>query len=63
MSAPPAACPPTEFSTNPALEPGDVIRVVYPDGTRELHQVQSFPVPLDYSGDFTLATISGKDDA
>jgi hypothetical protein len=48
---------------NPALEPGDVIRVVYPDGTRELHQVQSFPVPLDYSGDFTLATISGKDDA
>jgi hypothetical protein len=48
---------------NPALEPGDVIRVVYPDNTRELHQVQSFPVPLDYSGDFTIATISSKEDA
>jgi hypothetical protein len=48
---------------NPALEPGDVIRVVYPDGTRELHQAQAFPVPLDYAGDFTLATISSKEDA
>lgn len=48
---------------NPALEPGDVIRVVYPDGTRELHQVQSFPVPLDYGGDFVIATISSKEDA
>jgi hypothetical protein len=48
---------------NPALEPGDVIRVAYPGGSRELHQVQSFPVPLDYGGDFTIATISGKEDA
>lgn len=48
---------------NPALEPGDVLRVVYPDGFKELHQVQSFSVPLDYSGDFQIATISGKEDA
>lgn len=48
---------------NPALEPGDVIRVVYPNGTRELHQIQSFTVPLDASGSFTLATISAKEDA
>lgn len=47
---------------NPALEPGDVIRVVYPDGSKELHQVQSFPVPLDVGGDFTLQTISAKED-
>lgn len=48
---------------NPALEPGDVIRVVYPNGTKELHQVQSFAVPLDTSGEFTLATISAKEDS
>lgn len=48
---------------NPALEPGDVIRVVYPDGTKELHQVASFTVPLDVGGDFTIATISAKEDA
>lgn len=48
---------------NPALEPGDVIRVLYPDGNKELHQVQSFSVPLDTSGSFTLATISAKEDS
>ncbi|MFD0384699.1 hypothetical protein ACFQ2B_27990 [Streptomyces stramineus] len=48
---------------NPALEPGDVIRVLYPDGSKELHQVQSFTVPLDVGGDFTIATISAKEDA
>ncbi|MEU1663546.1 DUF5047 domain-containing protein [Streptomyces sparsogenes] len=48
---------------NPALEPGDVIRVLYPDGTKELHQIQSFTVPLDTSGTFTLETISAKEDA
>lgn len=47
---------------NPALEPGDVIRVVYGDGTRELHQVQSFSVPLDVGGDFQITTISAKED-
>ena len=45
---------------NPALAPGDVIRVVYPDGTRELHQVAGFTVPLG-GGAFTVQTISGKE--
>jgi len=48
---------------NPALEPGDVLRIVHPDGTRELQQVASFAVPLDVSGDFPIATISAKEDA
>jgi hypothetical protein len=48
---------------NPALEPGDVIRVTHEDGTRELHQVASFTVPLDEGGDFPIATISAKEDA
>lgn len=48
---------------NPALEPGDVIRVMHEDGTRELHQVASFSVPLDEGGDFPISTISAKEDA
>lgn len=48
---------------NPALEPGDVIRVVYPDGTKELHQVQSFSVPLEAGGSFAIQTISAKEGA
>lgn len=48
---------------NPALEPGDVVRVVYGNEKRELHQIQSFTVPLDVGGDFTLATIAAKEDA
>lgn len=48
---------------NPALEIGDVIRVTHPDGLRELHQVQSFSVPLDEGGDFPIFTISAKEDA
>lgn len=46
---------------NPALAPGDVLRVVYPDGSKELHQASSFTVPLDVSGDFTVRTISAKE--
>lgn len=46
---------------NPALEPGDVIRVVYPDGTKELHQVQSVSVELSVGGSFTIQTISAKE--
>ncbi|WP_369212703.1 DUF5047 domain-containing protein [Streptomyces flavofungini] len=54
-----------DFSSlpNPALEPGDVIRVMHEDGTRELHQVASFTVPLDEGGDFPITTISAKEDA
>ncbi len=48
---------------NPALEPGDVIRVTHPDGTRELHQIASFSVPLDAQGDFPITTISAKEDS
>lgn len=48
---------------NPALEPGDVIRVTHPDGSRELHQAASFSVPLDEGGDFPISTISAKEDA
>lgn len=53
-----------DFSSlpNPALAAGDVLRVVYQDGTRELHQVESFRVPLDVGGDFPVTTISGKED-
>ncbi|MFF3324976.1 DUF5047 domain-containing protein [Streptomyces sp. NPDC002889] len=46
---------------NPALAPGDVVRVVYPDGSKELHQVHSFTVPLEPGGSFTLQTISAKE--
>jgi hypothetical protein len=48
---------------NPALEPGDVLRVAHPDDTRELHQVASLSVPLDEGGDFPITTISAKEDA
>ena len=48
---------------NPALEPGDVLRVAHPDGVRELHQVASFSVPLDTGGDFPITTISAKEDS
>jgi hypothetical protein len=48
---------------NPALDPGDVLRVVYPDGTKELHQVQSFSVPLEVGGAFVIQTISAKEGA
>lgn len=48
---------------NPALEPGDVLRVVYADGTKELHQVSAFTVPLDVGGSFQIRTISAKEGA
>jgi hypothetical protein len=48
---------------NPALEPGDVLRIVHPDGSRELQQVASFSVPLSEGGDFPITTISAKEDA
>lgn len=48
---------------NSALESGDVMRVVHPDGSRELHQAASFSVPLDMGGDFPITTISAKEDA
>lgn len=47
---------------NPALEPGDVLRVIHPDGLKELHQVQGFTVPLEPGGDFPISTIAAKED-
>jgi len=46
---------------NPALEPGDVLRIVHPDGNRELHQVAAFTVPLEVGGDFPISTIAAKE--
>ena len=53
-----------DFSSlpNPALEPGDVLRVVHPGNLRELHQAHSFTVPLAVGGDFPIATIAAKGD-
>ncbi|MGX1129885.1 hypothetical protein RKD49_002075 [Streptomyces glaucescens] len=48
---------------NPALEPGDVLRVMHEDGSRELHQVASLGVPLEPGGNFPIGTISAKEDA
>jgi hypothetical protein len=48
---------------NPALEAYDVLRTIHPDGTRELHQVASFTVPLSTDGDFPISTTSAKEDA
>ncbi|MFF4746783.1 DUF5047 domain-containing protein [Streptomyces sp. NPDC001268] len=46
---------------NPALEAGDVLRVVYPDGSAELHQAHSFPIDLGTDGGFVIKTISAKE--
>jgi hypothetical protein len=48
---------------NPALEPGDVLRVMHEDGSRELHQAAGFTVPLDLGGEFPISTISAKEDS
>lgn len=48
---------------NPALEAGDVLRVVYEDGSRDLVQVQSYTLGLEPDADFDLALIAAKEDA
>lgn len=47
--------------TNPALEPGDVLRVVYPDRSADLVQAASFPIELGIGGDFVVQAISAKE--
>lgn len=47
---------------NPCLEPGDVLRVTYEDGRRELQQVQSFTISLGLDS-ITIETIGGKQDS
>lgn len=41
---------------NPALKPYDVIRVVYNDGTRELHVVEKVTIPLTNDGAIDVST-------
>lgn len=48
---------------NPCLEPGDIVRAVYGDGRRTLHQVQSYSLGLAPGDAFTLTMIGGKEDA
>jgi len=47
---------------NPCLEPGDVLRVTYEDGRRELQQVESFTISLGLDS-ITIETIGGKQDS
>lgn len=47
---------------NPLLEPGDVLRVSYGSGDKDLLQVESFSLDLA-GGDFTLQAISAREDA
>jgi hypothetical protein len=49
-------------SPNPALEPGDVIRLRYA-GRRNLFLVQSLSIPLTATGSSTLTLRGGKEDA
>lgn len=41
---------------NPALEAGDIIQVIYPDGRTELHLLDTFTIPLGPSAQFTGST-------
>lgn len=41
---------------NPALKPYDVIRVVYNDGTRELHIVEKVSIPLTVDASLDIST-------
>lgn len=45
---------------NPALEPGDCLRVLTSDGLRDLHLIQSLEIPLTPDGAMTISTISRK---
>lgn len=41
---------------NPALEAGDIVQVIYPDGKKELHLIDSFTIPLSQQSQFTGST-------
>ncbi|MFE7566199.1 DUF5047 domain-containing protein [Streptomyces sp. NPDC057539] len=58
----PSATVSIEAAPNPCLEPGDVIRVTYGNGDRELHQIQSLTLDLGLSST-TMETIGGKEDS
>ncbi|MFF5451886.1 DUF5047 domain-containing protein [Streptomyces sp. NPDC012950] len=48
---------------NPALEVGDVLRVVYLDGTADLVQAAAFSISIGLGGDFVVQAISAKEGA
>lgn len=41
---------------NPALEAGDAIQIIYPDGSKEQHLIDSMTTPLTASGGQSLST-------
>jgi hypothetical protein len=41
---------------NPALEPGDLIEIVHPDGRSELQHVNALQIALDPGGEMALTT-------
>lgn len=60
----PSATVTIEAAPNPLLEPGDVLRVTYGNGERELHQIQSMTIDIAVGGGgTTYETIGGKEDS
>lgn len=47
---------------NPALDRGDVINILTPDGRRELHQVDTVTIPLEVGGTQNITTVSAWPD-
>lgn len=51
-----------EAVVNPALDRGDVITVLTPDGTSEIHLIDSLTIPLSVSGTQQITTRSSRPD-
>jgi hypothetical protein len=51
-----------EAVVNPALDRGDVITVLMPDGTTELHLIDAVTIPLDVAGTQQITTRSSRPD-
>jgi len=51
-----------EAVVNPALDRGDVVTVLTPDGTTELHLIDAATVPLDVTGTQQITTRSSRPD-
>ncbi|MEW1551366.1 DUF5047 domain-containing protein [Streptomyces tsukubensis] len=49
-------------SPNPALEAGDIVRLIHARGRKELHLVQSVTIPLTADGSFSISLRGGKED-
>ncbi|HEX5543675.1 MAG TPA: DUF5047 domain-containing protein [Micromonospora sp.] len=49
-------------AVNPALDRGDVITVLTPDGVSELHMIDTVTIPLDVGGVQQITTKSGRPD-